>query len=197
MVNMKTINYENVLQDLRGIGFCPIPEKVQICIPNAKDVLWQGIRHFTGGNARWLPEYDEVAAWMSTNQGRGLLCLGSCGRGKSLICAKILPVLLNFYNRRIMPVFDAQEMNRIPDEVIKNKLMVIDDLGTENVSVKYGERRMVFPELCDAAEKQGKMIVVTTNLSLSELRDKYGERTIDRLRAVAKPVLFSGESLRK
>ncbi len=197
MLNMKTIDYKLVMDDLRGIGFNPLPDKVEIRVPNAKDVLWRGIQYFTGGNAQWLPEYDEVAAWLAGNQGRGLLCLGSCGRGKSLICAKILPVLLNFYNRRIMPVFDAQEMNRIPDEVIKNKLMVIDDLGTENVSVKYGERRMVFPELCDAAEKQGKMIAVTTNLSLSELRDKYGERTIDRLRAVTKPVLFSGESLRK
>ena len=88
-------------------------------------------------------------------------------------------------------------MNSKPDEVLSKRLLLIDDLGTENVSVKYGEKRMVFPELADATEKQGKLLIVTTNLSLKELGDKYGQRTIDRLRATTKAVLFQGESLRK
>ena len=33
----------------------------------------------------WLPEYEEVAAWMCDNKGKGLLLSGDCGRGKSNI----------------------------------------------------------------------------------------------------------------
>lgn len=72
-----------------------------------------------------------------------------------------------------------------------------DDIGTENLSVKYGEKRLSFAELADEAEKKGKLLILTTNLSIDELREKYGERTIDRLRAITRTVLFSGESLRK
>ena len=193
MVNMKTINYENVLQDLRGIGFCPIPEKVQICIPNAKDVLWRGIQYFTGGNAQWLPEYDEVAAWLAGNQGRGLLCYGNCGRGKTLLCGKIIPIAINFFCRKITAVKDAQQMNKEVDALKKEHLLCIDDIGTEQELVKYGERRMAFCEIADEAEKKGHLLLLTTNLSLNEISVKYGERMIDRLRAVTKPVLFSGE----
>ena len=44
--------------------------------------------------------------------------------------------------------------------------------------------------------KKGKLLILTTNLSIDELREKYGERTVDRLRAITKTVLFTGESLR-
>ena len=36
----------------------------------------------TASSFQWLPEYDEIADWMSDTQGKGLLLMGSCGRGK-------------------------------------------------------------------------------------------------------------------
>ena len=197
MVNMEAINFEEKIRYMQEMGFMLQPSLVSVRIPDAKNILWKGIQYFCKGEAKWLPEYEEIANWLSDNNGRGLICLGTCGRGKSLICAKILPLLLNHYHRLVLSIYDAQEMNKSADEAIRCKLLLIDDLGTENVSVKFGERRVIFPEICDAAEKQGKLLIVTTNLSLSELREKYGERTIDRLKAITKPVLFQGESLRK
>lgn len=88
-------------------------------------------------------------------------------------------------------------MNADIDEVKSNHLIYIDDVGTENVSIKYGERRLAFPEVVDEAEKRGKLLIITTNLSLGELAQKYGERTMDRLVAITKRVKFVGESLRK
>ena len=88
-------------------------------------------------------------------------------------------------------------MNAKLDEVKQKHIIYIDDVGTENLSVKYGEKRLAFAELADEAEKKGKLLILTTNLTIEELREKYGERTIDRLRAITKTVLFSGVSLRK
>lgn len=195
---MEIINFKEQAEFMQNsMNFNIYPDNFKMAIPDAKNVLWRGIQHFCGDSAKWNPEYDEIAGWLADNKGRGLLCFGSCGRGKTLICAKILPLILNHYCRKILRIFDAKEMNSKTDEVLSRWFTVIDDLGTESISVKFGEKRIIFSELCDMAEKKGYFLVVTTNLSIDELREKYGERTIDRLRVITKPVLFSGESLRK
>lgn len=194
---MEQINFQQTIERLKDTGFFPIPNVVQVTVPDAKRVLWAGIRYFTGESARWLPEYEEVAGWLAGNEGRGLLCFGNCGRGKTLICGKILPLVLNHYCRKVVSCYDAQQMNADLDAVKQKHIIYVDDIGTENLSVKYGEKRLAFAELADEAEKKGKLLILTTNLTIDELREKYGERTIDRLRAITKTVLFSGESLRK
>lgn len=190
------IDFGRTLEGLREIGFNPIPNTVKIHIPDAKNVLWRGIQYFTGNAAQWRPEYEDVAEWLSDNKGKGLLCLGNCGCGKTLICGKIMPLLFSHYHRKIISCYDAQRMNANIDGIKEKHIIYIDDIGTENISVKYGERRMAFPELCDEAEKKGKLLLLSTNLSVQELKEKYGERTIDRLRGITKPILFRGESLR-
>lgn len=194
---MEAINFKQSIENLLDTGFSPIPNLVSIAIPDAKNTLWRGIQYLTGDAAVWQDEYDEVAKWLSFNNGRGLLCLGNCGRGKTLICGKIIPLLLHHYHRKIVSCYDAQQMNANLDAVKQKHIIYIDDIGTENLSVKYGEKRLAFSELVDEAEKRGKLLMVTTNLSISELQQKYGERTVDRLRAIATPILFKGESLRK
>lgn len=191
------IDFEKQVSYMQDMGYTFSPAVIHIQVPDAKNLLWRGIQYFCKDAAKWQPEYEEVAQWLADNKGRGLLCLGTCGRGKSLICSKILPLLLNYYYQLNLSIYDAQTMNSKPDEILSRRLLLIDDLGTENVSVKYGEKRMVFPELADATEKQGKLLIVTTNLSLRELADKYGQRTIDRLRATTKAILFQGESMRE
>ena len=79
----------------------------------------------------------------------------------------------------------------------RNLDIYIDDIGTEEVSKVYGNVRCTFSELCDAAEQKGKLFIITTNLTANELEAKYGERTIDRLKAITKFVPFTGKSLRK
>lgn len=191
------MDMKEAIKRLESIGFQLVPDRVKISIPQPKENLWAGIKFFTGESAKWLPEYVEVADWLADNKYRGLLCLGSCGRGKSLICSRILPILLNHYCHKILSCYDAQQMNTNIDDVMKRHIVYIDDVGTEGVSVKYGERRMAFPELVDDAEKKGKLLIATSNLTTDELKEKYGERTIDRLRGISKLVLFKGESLRQ
>ncbi|MBU3807759.1 MAG: hypothetical protein H9802_04970 [Candidatus Phocaeicola faecipullorum] len=194
---MERIDFQQTVERLRDTGFSPVPNTVNISIPDAKSVLWAGIKYFTGEKAQWLPEYQEVVSWLINNEGRGLICFGNCGRGKTLICGKILPLVLNHYCRKIVSCYDSQQMNAELDSVKQKHIIYVDDIGTENLSVKYGEKRLAFAELTDEAEKKGKLLILTTNLSIEELGEKYGERTVDRLRAITKTVLFAGESLRR
>ena len=88
-------------------------------------------------------------------------------------------------------------MNADIDTVKRNHIIYIDDIGTESYSVKYGEKRFAFPEIVDEAEKKGKLLILSTNLSLDEIAQKYGERTMDRLVSITARVKFQGASLRK
>lgn len=186
-----------------------------------------GLRYYLGEKAQWNPDYDGVAQWFADNQRRGLICIGPCGVGKSLICRDILPQLYRTHFRDQLEVFavSATDMNRRIDDLLKfcdkRHIIVIDDLGTEAVeTVNYGNRRRPFCELVDKAEQTGTLLIITTNLLTSILRlkedcplgrkgdpnpsrqfpsieERYGVRTLDRLRAITKVVVFRGESMRK
>lgn len=197
MEQIEPIDFEKSYQNLKGIGFNPMPEPVRFSIYNARNILWAGIKFYLKEKAEWLVEYEEIAKWLSDNKGRGLLCYGNCGRGKSLICWKIIPLILHHYCKLIVSCFDVSQMNDSIERVKRNRLIYIDDIGTEQEKVDYGERRIAFSEIVDSAEKKGNLLIVTTNLTRDEISAKYGERTMDRLTAITKSVLFKGNSLRR
>ena len=182
-----------------------MPEMVSIRIPDAEQRLRSGLDYFVNVFSRgevqkseWNEKnYRPIVDWMTDNKGRGLLMVGSCGLGKSLIGKYILPYLIRDACRKVVNVFNAQELNSKPDEIIGYHIIYIDDIGTENVSNIYGNKRIPFMELCDATEQKGKLLMCSTNLTIEELKEKYGDRTVDRLRSTTKVVPFIGESLRK
>ena len=184
---------------MRAHGMKMPPQRVRIAVPHARETLEAAMRYFIGQEGReavWLPEYDKVAAWLSGNQGRGLFLFGNCGRGKSVLCRHALPAILLECCRKVVSVFDMQDMNRDIDLVLSKHILALDDIGTEQMSVRYGDRRMAFCEIADEAEKKGKLLMLTTNLTLNQIAEKYGERTMDRLVSVTKRIQFTGESLR-
>lgn len=196
MVN--EFDFYTVIEKMKDFGYVPEPELVFFEKEfGAKDLLWKGIVYFTGDNAKWIEPYDKIAEWLESNGGRGLLAFGDCGLGKTLVCGKILPLLINSFYGKVVMSYDCKCINRDIDEMMHSKLIYLDDVGVENESVKFGERRQCFAELVDEAEKKGKLLILTTNLSIEQLGEKYGNRTVDRLKAITKTVLFEGNSLRK
>lgn len=197
MVNASEFDYNKTADKLRKYGLYQDDHRVRTSIQNARSLLMKGLRWAVGDNAQWLPEYDSVASWLSNNEGRGLLMYGNCGRGKTLIGRRLLPIILNHYCGKIVLCFTAQEMNQQPDKVLSNHVTYLDDIGTEDVCNIYGNKRLIFPEIVDAAERDGKLLIISTNLTLKQLEEKYGIRTKDRLRSITVQVPFKGESLRK
>ena len=172
--------------------------------------LWAGISFYMGDRAKWLPAYEKVAGWLGDNNSRGLICVGTCGLGKSLICMKVLPVLFKKHFGIEPMAVTAVDMNRRIDELLsycgQDRIVIVDDLGTEAAeTVTYGNRRRPFCELADRAETTGTLLIITTNLRTTRhatmpypsIEERYGIPTLDRLRAVTSVVVFKGESLRK
>lgn len=171
-------------------------KRVYISTTDARSVLARGIRHFLGPNALWLPEYEQVADWLADNHGKGLLCAGNCGRGKTVICQQVLPVIFRHWHHLIVNTITATELNYRFDEFKQYKILSIDDLGTESLGNDYGTKRFYTQEIIDEAERKQKLLILSTNLNEEELKAKYDIRTLDRLRALTKVILFRGESLR-
>lgn len=166
-----------------------------ISIPKPKRILMEGLFHYLGGVPEWLPEYDYVVEWLSDNKRKGLLAVGDPGRGKTRICMDVIPDILQYMGIECFRV-SSYAMSRNFDEMLKASALMVDDVGIEDKASFYGERRDLFMEVVDNAERNGVLLIVTTNMTLDELTQRYGYRIIDRLRLIACPVVFKGESLR-
>lgn len=192
------IDFKSIIERLQDTGYPAEPDKVYIKIQNAENLLRRGLDYFTQKQTVWNEQnYRPIVDWMSDNKGRGLLLAGECGLGKTLIGMRILPLILNATCRKIVACYKAQDLNTKPDEVLSKHIVYIDDIGTESISNIYGNKRVPFAELCDLAEQKGKLLIISTNFDVIHLAEKYGERTVDRLKATTKYVSLTGQSLRK
>ena len=193
-------NFESIAADMQRLQM-PLPAgKVMVQVPDARSVLQQAFNYFLsaeGVKMNWLPEYEQVASWLADNKGRGLFLYGNCGRGKSLLCRYILPAILLGYSQRVVSVFDTSEMNSRLDYVLTRNLISLDDIGTEEVCYIYGNKRLAFAEIMDAAEQHNKLIIISSNLTVAEVKKRYGDRVVDRIKSTTQRILFEGESLRR
>jgi len=142
----------------------------------------------------WLPEYDQITEWMTDTKGKGLALFGSVGRGKTVINTFILPVLFRHAWRKVVIPKTAIELTR--ETINSNWALSIDDIGTENIVNDYGTKIDIVTEAINHAEHKSKLLFLTSNLTEKELINRYGLRTLDRIKRLCKIVIFTGKSLR-
>lgn len=175
-----------------------------IHIENARERMEDGLRYYLKDKPmKWLDGYDKVVKFLDDNDNRGLLVVGAPGLGKSLICCKILPVLLS-NGIKEPKVVRAAELNKRLEELKQERVVIIDDLGKEPRK-HYGDIDQSFYELCDNAERTGAILIITTNLSTTptddphyqdSIENRYGDAVISRLHAITHVAIIEGESLR-
>lgn len=194
-----TRTFKQVFGEMAAHGMKVPCAPVDINVPSAREELREAMGFVLGCYGKelvWLDAYEQVAAWMEDNKGKGLFMYGNCGLGKSLLGRFVIPAILFKCCRKVVSVYDVNEMRSDPDGVLSKHIMSLDDIGTEEMSVKYGERREIFPEIMDNVEKYGKLAIISTNLGKDELVRRYGDRVFDRILATTARVKFEGRSLR-
>jgi DNA replication protein DnaC len=73
--------------------------------------------------------------------------------------------------------------------------LCLDDLGSEWADER-GSLRVSLDELIDRFYAERRVLIVTTNLGVAELTQRYGERAVDRLREWATWAHVGGKSMR-
>lgn len=176
--------------------------KIHIHIDNARERLEDGLKYYLKDKpVTWLPGYEHIVRWLTDNDNRGLLCFGYSGVGKTLICQKILPILIG----RPVVCVKANELHKRLEELKQQRILVIDGLGNEPRK-HYGNTDQSFYELCDNAEHTGNILIITTNLSTNtvddphypdSIKNRYGEEVFTRLKAITHTARIEAESLRE
>jgi DNA replication protein DnaC len=191
--------------------------KIRWRLDGADVLLMRGLAYAIGPTAQWLPEYEDVAAWLSDNRGKGLMCIGDCGRGKTVITRDILPLVFKNYIQVLDPetgywfhpvysYFLAKELKSRWAEVERCKIICVDDVGTEPIAKVYGETHNYFSELVDLCNDRDKLLICSTNLTQAQLFGgeedgvvypaRCDQRTFSRLVGNTVRVYFEGEDLR-
>lgn len=152
--------------------------KIRWRLDGADELLARGLAYAIGPTAQWLPEYDGVADWLADNQGKGLLCIGSCGRGKTVITRDIFPLLFQNYisvrfrdgntGHPVYNYFKATELKSRWNEIERCKIVCVDDIGTESL-IEYGRQKNWFSELVDLCNDRDKLLIGSTNLTMHQM----------------------------
>ena len=140
-----------------------------------------------------LPAYDEIIDWMVDTRGRGLMLMGECGLGKSTILNYVIPAIFRTKTNKVLRSVPAKELAAVEKNVAP--FIIIDDLGTESIKNDYGTKIDAVADAISYAEDSSKTLLITTNLSPKSLKERYDERTLDRLRK-CKVVIIKGNSFR-
>ena len=162
--------------------------------------------------AQLTPSTETLLGKLKTHEISGVLFQGKTGRGKTYAsCALLMrhlqtglgdfATMNNILNR----VRSAYSSGENPDEIFGRyrgtKLLVIDDLGKENVSP---DSIMRIYELLDARINNELPTIITTQFTNNELLQRYSNKVNDREMASAvlsrltefMPIVFHGEDRR-
>ena len=161
-----------------------------------KEMFIKAFNHYdqTVDTYKHLPEYDEIIDWLSDTKGRGLMLMGECGLGKSTILNYVIPAIFRTKTNKMLTSTPAKELKEI--ERSNASFIIIDDLGTESIKNDYGTKIDAVVDYISYAEDNSKTLLITTNLKGEQLKSRYDDRTLDRLRK-CKKVVITGESFRK
>ena len=140
-------------------------------------------------------------------RGAGLLLWGDVGTGKTFLAACVanalldqgVPVLMTGTAKLLNAVAGVwpSERNAYLESLNAYALLILDDLGMERSS-EFSMEQMF--SVVDGRYRTGKPLIVTTNLTLQELKnppDLAHRRIYDRLLEMCTPIRVSGQNIRR
>lgn len=130
----------------------------------------------------------------------GMIITGKYGCGKTHF-VRALGLRCDFVDMTLPSSVKLLADNQWCDSEAENLLnhtVVIDDMGAECIRNEYGVKHDVVGEFICQYHRLGKgRLFITTNLTGTEMLDRYGGRVVDRLKQLCVPVRMTGESKRE
>lgn len=153
----------------------------------------------------WMAR-DYVDKWSDAlSDNTGLVLWGDVGTGKTFFAACIanalveqnVSVKMTNFSTILNDLFTESDKNKYLNRLNDHSLLIIDDLGIER-GTEYALEQVY--NVIDTRYKSGKPLIITTNLTLDELKyptDIPHKRIYDRVLGMCVPVMFTGVNFRK
>ena len=170
------------------------------------------LRQYTFANdLGYQPESAKLRAYVEQfpemlKSGAGLLLWGGVGTGKTFLAACVanalldrsIPVLMTGTGKLLIALMGIypSERNAFLESLNAYSLLILDDLGMEHSS-EFAMSQMF--NIVDGRYRTGKPLIVTTNLTLQELKhppDLAHARIYDRLLEICTPIRINGQNVR-
>ena len=153
----------------------------------------------------WMAK-DYVSKWSDAlSDNMGLVLWGDVGTGKTFFAACIanalveqnVSVKMTNFSTILNDLFTESDKNKYLNRLNDHSLLIIDDLGIER-GTEYALEQVY--NVIDTRYKSGKPLIITTNLTLDELKyptDIPHKRIYDRVLGMCVPVMFNEKNFRK
>jgi DNA replication protein DnaC len=152
---------------------------------------------------------QSAARWLAGGK-PGLLLTGGVGTGKTTLL-RALSLLVSRYSGGYQSLHERDATiacnlarstewadNHAFEQLKTYHYLGLDDLGTEPVLVKsWGNELSPIVDLIHARYDALLVTVISTNLTLDEIGERYGPRVHDRVIEQYDRVVFTGKSFRK
>lgn len=186
----------DVISELERQGF-KLKENENIVIDNAKEKI-KIIGKILLEDFVMLDEYKQIAEFFQNGtNGRSLALIGGCGTGKTFFTTKILPVLLKMELNKQCTIIKATELADNLHKYMRQNYLIVDDVGTEEDINNFGNKKHQFAEWVNSIEYRDCFTAISTNLNGEQIKQKYDQRTYDRIKGNFKVILFKNQSFRK
>ena len=171
------------------------------------------LRQYTFANdLGYQPESAKLRAYVDQfpemlKSGAGLLLWAGVGTGKTFLAACVanalldrsIPVLMTGTGKLLNALIGIypSERNAFLESLNAYSLLILDDLGMEHSS-EFAMSQMF--NIVDGRYRTGKPLIVTTNLTLQELKhppDLAHARIYDRLLEMCTPIRINGQNVRQ
>ncbi len=144
---------------------------------------------------------------------KGIIISGGCGLGKTSILMTFVEIGKWIYNQMACDKFmqfrpistnELVYMYENPEtdlekfhQMLSNGEWFFDDFGTERMASRYGKTNLLAEILQNRYLNLQYRTLITTNLTIDEIREQYGERVYDRINEQFNYYELSGESFRQ
>lgn len=160
-------------------------------------------RRLATGTLRFCKDYAENF----TLESRNLLLTGKTGLGKTHLSLAIANAVIDrgfdVYYASIHSVMDTLQKEQfsrekvsesISDRLYESDLLILDDLGAE-FSTQFTVASLY--NIVNTRINSGRPMIISTNLTLSELEERYSQRVASRIIGTSERLLLVGTDIRQ
>jgi DNA replication protein DnaC len=134
---------------------------------------------------------EAVRKMVRDTKGNGLVLTGPPGVGKTHLGMALVNNRLIMGNaalyvtapqlfKSIVSSYESGKYNSLMENLITVDLLMLDDLGVEKTTDNRQEELFM---IINSRVNAGRQMIITTNLSAADIRDRYGARILSRLMA--------------